>query len=61
MKVYKFKIPHFDSTETMYVLAENKKQAIEIVMEETNDDYHIVENELVKVYKKPKVILKTDH
>ena len=32
MKVYMFRIPHFCHSETIYVLAESKQQAIKIVI-----------------------------
>lgn len=57
MKVYKFTIPHFCHSETVYVLAETKKQAIKIVMKKVKNSYDFVSSCLDKIYEKPQILL----
>lgn len=60
MKVYIFRIPHFCYSETIYVLAESKNQAVNIVMRKTKDNYDFVNKCLSKVYNSPQIILNVE-
>ena len=61
MKIYVFEIPHMCGTNTIYVLAESRDQAIKIVMRKTNNNYDFINNCINKIYNHPQIILNIDN